>query len=58
MEPSLQGVKVPDEDLTPQQRQHREEQLATLRKMQQMLFPEENATGMGKELIFFIKISS
>lgn len=34
------GVKVPDENLTPQQRQHREEQLATLRKMQQILFPE------------------
>lgn len=40
MQPSLQGVKVPDENLTPQQRQHREEQLATIRKMQQMLFPE------------------
>ncbi|CAB3369499.1 Hypothetical predicted protein [Cloeon dipterum] len=37
---SLAGVQVPDENLTPQQRQHREEQLATLRKMQQMLFPE------------------
>ncbi|XP_046406071.1 collagen alpha-1(I) chain isoform X2 [Ischnura elegans] len=36
----IKGVKVPDENLTPQQRQHREEQLATLRKMQQMLFPE------------------
>lgn len=34
------GVKVPDENLTPQQRQHREEQLATLRKMHQILFPE------------------
>lgn len=38
--PSLQGVKVPDENLTPQQRQHREEQLAAIRRMQQMLFPE------------------
>lgn len=47
LEPSLQGVKVPDEDLTPQQRQHREEQLATLRKMQQMLFPEENPGAMN-----------
>ncbi|KAJ8886818.1 hypothetical protein PR048_013030 [Dryococelus australis] len=37
------GVKVPDENLTPQQRQHREEQLATLRKMQQMLFPEHHS---------------
>lgn len=40
VQPSLQGVKVPDENLTPQQRQHREVQLATIRKMQQMLFPE------------------
>ena len=39
----LTGVKVPDENLTPQQRQHREEQLATLRKMQQMLFPEHQS---------------
>ncbi|KAJ8682895.1 hypothetical protein QAD02_018687 [Eretmocerus hayati] len=39
--PSLQGVKVPDENLTPQQRQHREEQLAALTKMRQMLFPEQ-----------------
>ncbi|GAB0091171.1 hypothetical protein DMENIID0001_059840 [Sergentomyia squamirostris] len=37
----IQGVKVPDENLTPQQRQHREEQLAQLRKMQIMLFPEQ-----------------
>ncbi|XP_018329488.1 collagen alpha-2(I) chain [Agrilus planipennis] len=48
MQPSLQGVKVPDENLTPQQRQHREEQLATIRKMQQMLFPESQ-TGEGEE---------
>lgn len=41
LQPSLQGVKVPDENLTPQQRQHREEQLATIRKMQMMLFPEQ-----------------
>lgn len=51
MQPSLQGVKVPDENLTPQQRQHREEQLATIRKMQQMLFPEnqsvDNQGGEG-----------
>ncbi|XP_073844371.1 protein BCL9 homolog [Musca autumnalis] len=38
--PSLQGVKVPDENLTPQQRQHREEQLAKLKKMNKFLFPE------------------
>lgn len=43
VQPSLQGVKVPDENLTPQQRQHREEQLATIRKMQQMLFPENQS---------------
>ncbi|XP_061724674.1 collagen alpha-1(III) chain-like isoform X3 [Cydia pomonella] len=29
-----------DENLTPQQRAHREEQLATIRKMHQILFPE------------------
>ncbi|KAG8234816.1 hypothetical protein J437_LFUL015174 [Ladona fulva] len=44
-QPSLTGVKVPDENLTPQQRQHREEQLATLRKMQQMLFPEHQLSN-------------
>lgn len=43
VQPSLQGVKVPDENLTPQQRQHREEQLATIRKMHQMLFPENHS---------------
>lgn len=48
VQPSLQGVKVPDENLTPQQRQHREEQLATIRKMQQMLFPEnQSIEGSG-----------
>ncbi|XP_015599762.1 collagen alpha-1(III) chain isoform X2 [Cephus cinctus] len=40
LQPSLQGVKVPDEQLTPQQRQHREVQLATIRKMQEILFRE------------------
>lgn len=49
IQPSLQGVKVPDENLTPQQRQHREEQLATIRKMQQMLFPEHQAMGISPE---------
>lgn len=39
---SLQGVKVPDENLTPQQRQHREEQLAKIKKMNQFLFPEND----------------
>lgn len=48
MQPSLQGVKVPDENLTPQQRQHREEQLATIRKMQQMLFPENQHVEGGE----------
>uniref|UniRef100_A0A1B0DLN7 B-cell lymphoma 9 beta-catenin binding domain-containing protein n=1 Tax=Phlebotomus papatasi TaxID=29031 RepID=A0A1B0DLN7_PHLPP len=38
----VQGVKVPDENLTPQQRQHREEQLAMIRKMHLMLFPEQS----------------
>ncbi|XP_049817636.1 protein BCL9 homolog isoform X3 [Aethina tumida] len=37
------GVKVPDENLTPQQRQHREESLATIRKMQQLFFPESQS---------------
>ena len=38
-------MKIPDENLTPQQRQHREEQLARLRNMQQMLFPENAPDG-------------
>jgi Cdc6-like AAA superfamily ATPase len=42
-----QGVKIPDENLTPQQRQHREEQLATIRKMQQLLFPENAGPDGG-----------
>lgn len=54
VQPSLQGVKVPDENLTPQQRQHREVQLATIRKMQQMLFPEnhniDGATNEGTDM--------
>lgn len=41
----LIGVQVPDENLTPQQRQHREEQQATLRKLHQMLFPENSNVG-------------
>ncbi|GBL74396.1 hypothetical protein AVEN_235362-1 [Araneus ventricosus] len=50
----LTGVKVPDENLTPQQRQHREEQLAMIRKMQQILFPEQQQMdtvqgGMGPQ---------
>ncbi|CAN8004668.1 unnamed protein product [Ixodes hexagonus] len=41
------GVKVPDENLTPQQRQHREEQLAMIRKMHQLLFPDQHGVGGG-----------
>ncbi|KAI5738728.1 hypothetical protein M8J77_010472 [Diaphorina citri] len=42
---SISRVKVPDEDLTPQQRQHREEQLATLRKMHELLFSSRENQG-------------
>lgn len=38
---SLQGVKVPDENLTPQQLQHREEQLAKIKQMNQIFFGEQ-----------------
>lgn len=47
VQPSLQGVKVPDENLTPQQRQHREGKLQTLTKMRQMLFPEQQKDMTG-----------
>ncbi|KAM7341201.1 BCL9 domain-containing protein legless isoform 2-T2 [Cochliomyia hominivorax] len=47
--PSLQGVKVPDENLTPQQRQHREEQLAKLKKMNQFLFPENGGNDFHSQ---------
>jgi len=50
LQPSLQGVKVPDENLTPRQRQHREVQLATLRKMQMMLFPGHKEEQSGNAL--------
>jgi len=43
VQPKLQGVQVPDENLTPQQRQHREERLASIRKMHQILFPESQS---------------
>lgn len=43
LKPSLQGVKVPDENLTPQQLQHREEQLAKIKQMNQIFFPEHGA---------------
>ncbi|XP_075165490.1 protein BCL9 homolog [Haematobia irritans] len=48
--PSLQGVKVPDENLTPQQRQHREEQLAKLKKMNKFLFPENEGNDIHPPL--------
>lgn len=38
--PSLQGVKVPDEDLTPQQRQQRALKLAQLQELKQMFKQE------------------
>uniref|UniRef100_A0ABD2X2V5 B-cell lymphoma 9 beta-catenin binding domain-containing protein n=1 Tax=Trichogramma kaykai TaxID=54128 RepID=A0ABD2X2V5_9HYME len=37
VQPSLAGVKVPDENLTPEQRQHRLEQLNALNKLGEML---------------------
>lgn len=40
--PMPTGVKIPDENLTPQQRMHREEQLAKMRKMHALLFPEND----------------
>ncbi len=47
--PSLQGIKVPDENLTPQQRQHREEQLAKLKQVDQFLSnPLQGASQLGK----------
>ncbi|XP_053968023.1 protein BCL9 homolog isoform X3 [Anastrepha ludens] len=47
--PSLQGIKVPDENLTPQQRQHREEQLAKLKQIDQFLSnPLQSANPLGK----------
>lgn len=45
---TLTGTKVPTENLTPQQRQHRAEQLATLRKMHEMLFPENQTQPTGQ----------
>ena len=52
MQPSLQGVKVPDENLTPQQRQHREEQLATIRKLTKMFCLEGQGQPGGKPGMF------
>lgn len=38
---NLMQNKVPNENLTPEQLQRREEHLASIRKLQQMLFPEQ-----------------
>lgn len=40
--PMPPGVKIPDENLTPQQRIHREEQLAKMKRIQELLLPESN----------------
>lgn len=42
--PSLQGVKVPDEDLTPQQRQERVKKLKQLEELKQM-FKQDHPLG-------------
>jgi len=42
---NMGGARVPDENLTPEQRQRREEQLAQLQKIKQMLFPEKQGGG-------------
>jgi len=42
---NMAGARVPDENLTPEQLQRREEQLAQLQKIKQMLFPEKQAVG-------------
>ena len=44
---SMAGARVPDENLTPEQLQRREEQLAQLQKIKQMLFPEKQGAGPG-----------
>ncbi|KAI1289979.1 Protein BCL9 -like protein [Halotydeus destructor] len=45
--PMPSGTKIPDEELTPQQRQHREEQLARLRQIQQVLFHPDGDKSHG-----------
>lgn len=42
---NLSHHKVPDENLTPEQLKKREESLTNLRKIQQMLFPEQRGGG-------------
>jgi len=41
------GIKIPDENLTPQQRMHREEQLAKMNRMKALLFPENDHNASG-----------
>lgn len=43
------GIQVPDENLTPQQKQHREKSRATLRKLQQILFPENSNNNVPQQ---------
>ncbi|CAG7825261.1 unnamed protein product [Allacma fusca] len=40
--PMPTGIKIPDENLTPQQLQHREQKLAKMRTMYTLLFPEND----------------
>jgi hypothetical protein len=47
--PSLQGVKVPDEDLTPQQRQQRAQKLAQLQELKQMFKQDPNECQMNEQ---------
>jgi len=44
---NMGGARVPDENLTPEQLQRREEQLAQLQKIKQMLFPEKQGFEGG-----------
>lgn len=46
--PSLQGVKVPDENLTPQQRQQRAYKLAQLQNLKQMFKQEPQSLNEGQ----------
>ena len=45
--PLLSHQKVPNENLTPEQLKRREDQLSNLRKIQQMLFPEQQRQAFG-----------
>ena len=46
----LLQTKVPNENLTPEQFKRREEQLASLRKIQEMLFPDQPGGGGGPNM--------